>query len=393
VSEYFGFGLNEPMYLAQLVAELQVIEDEAACQRAAAVLFDDPSSQAAWPKDPSTLTADQLNGLRQWCAYGRILYRHSQMAQRLDEFLLTPDGELRPEAKGVARALLVDRARIHYVLGEHTLAEARLEQMLAEPSREPALITARMEAWLLLGFLHDALQDPTGATAAAEAWRRGATELVQRSDELGSLSTGRREVVLEIPLLSLAGMLDQTQYERFIEFATSRLGSVTGGEQLVKQLAPSQAVVQQMFQSPRGKAAAEQLARGDLLTPGQVKLMLIVLAARMLGEGAFGDAISSDQDELVWQLARSGFFAFVDNEISLPTLLQLGLAWKAVPPPFGWKLALSGLPAAARGPAAYVLAHRMAKRGRPEDAKTLLALTIELSPADSPAARLAKQAP
>ena len=389
VSDYFGFGMNEPAYLAQLVGELQVIEDDVACQRAAAALFDDPSAMAAWPSDPSTLRGEQVNGLRLWCAYGRILERHTQAAQRLDDLLLTPDGQLRPQAAGVARALLVDRARIHYLEGEDTQAAARLELLLAEPSREPVLITARMEAWLLLGFARERLGDAAGA---ADAWRRGATELIERSNELGSLSTGRREVVMEIPLLSLAGMLDQQQYERFIQFANSRLGSVAGGEQLVKQLVPSQAVLQQMFQRPRGKAAAEELARGTLMTPAQVKLMLIVLAARMLGEGAFGDAITSDQEELVWQLARTGFFAFADNEVSLPTLLQLGLAWKAVPPPFGWKLALSGLPAPTRGPAAYVLSHRMAKRGRAADAKTLRALAIELSPADSPAARLAQQA-
>jgi hypothetical protein len=388
VSDYFAVPPGAASEELMLLGQLQSIEDAAAVARRTAALFAREQDSAIWPAEPAMATGQEWDRVRDWCMIGRLAGRPEVVGQRLDLFLLSPNGQPRNDLAGLPRVLLVERARSHYLLGEDAAAAERLTQMLADPSADVYLIRPRMEAWLLLGFVRERQGD---AAAAAEAWRKGAGELAARGAELGPTATGRRELVPEMALLSLANMLDDAQYQRFVEFAASRLGSVTGGEQLVKQLVPSHAVLQQLFVQPRGKALAEQVAAGNLLTQAQVKELLIVLAARMMADGAFVEQVSAEQEQLVWDLSRSGFFAFVDDRLSLPTLLQLGLAWKGVPAPFGWKLALAGLPEQARGPAAYVLSHRMTKRGRDSDAQALLTIATEISPPDSPVRRLTQQ--
>ena len=87
-----------------------------------------------------------------------------------------------------------------------------------------------------------------------------------------------------------------------------------------------------------------------------------------------------------------GFADYTSNQLTVPTFLQLGLAWKGIPAPLGWKFAFTGVSPELKAPLAYILANRFLLRDRADVAKPLLELTVEYAKAEQPVRKLAEAA-
>ena len=99
-----------------------------------------------------------------------------------------------------------------------------------------------------------------------------------------------------------------------------------------------------------------------------------------------------EEDELVWQAVNVGFTNYTSNQLSLPTFIQIGLAWKGIPAPLGWKFAFAGVPAELKAPFAYILANRYLRKDKADVAKPLFELAVEYSTAEQPARQLSQAA-
>jgi hypothetical protein len=243
-----------------------------------------------------------------------------------------------------------------------------------------------------LGLLQGFAERHLGRDEAAAATFRQALE---DSDVRAMLQDMDQTASTELPALVLlaaqGGAVDEEFARRFVAQLRSRMETIAGAEQLFVQLPPSAKHLNEMWRTKKGWEIGEQIAMGDLLVPEQIKAFLILLGRQMIRQGSIGEQATDEQDELLWQLCADGFDAYSARKLSLPTFLQLGLAWKEISPPLGWSFFFQGLPADLRAPIAYALGKRFQAR-KNAAARMLLTYSKDFSAEDSLARKLAEEA-
>jgi tetratricopeptide (TPR) repeat protein len=262
----------------------------------------------------------------------------------------------------------------------------RLQPMMDEPAE---MLEVIVDGGLLLGFAY--LQQGK-EEQANQAWQE-AVALMPRDSVFGAdLITTVELVPRMMWLRGLSGNVTEEEFRKDLKFLQERLSSMPGTAAIVDQFPVSFAMMNRLCHSESGYQRIRQSAMGNSSLVEDVGSFLILLASQMLWEGAFGDAGTAEQREATNALAQKSFLAYVDNQLALPTFLQLGLAWKGLPAPLGWQFLLSSLPESMRAEVAYVLGKRFERKQNQEVAKELWQLAIDASSADAKVHQLAKSA-
>jgi len=293
-------------------------------------------------------------------------------------------------------ALLVERARIHAAMGRPDLAEKDVDEFLSLPDigRLPIWYANYSGACLIKGFLRKRAGDDSGAVTA---WRRGYVRqegggAAERQTYLAEAGTG--VMTLHCALLgSLSGAMSRADAEAMV----ARAAAATGDESInlflkvVRVPDAAYAAIQTMCGTSRGLEVARRAAFRELSVCDMGRLPAILVTWRFACHEAFGDTAAAEDDELVWRTAEMGATLFVEGKLNVFQLSQLALAWKGTSGMLGWGSVAAMLDKDFRGPAAYMLAHRYLKLGRPQEAAGFLRTAVADSPGGSVLRRLAER--
>lgn len=318
-------------------------------------------------------------------ATARWLKQPEFVEQALDRLLYTPAGALKPEVKGKSYGLLLERARLHAHREQWDKALQLAEKCWVNRRHIDLELENRLHFALLYGIALQKLQRPEEAQAIYRKMRED-PELVAA---LADVSNQAANDLLEILVLcGLLGEFDEKLTSDVADFAALRLGTGTATS-LLSVIPLTPATMNAMFKSRRGQQFAATIAQGDALAAEQIKGLMMLYGYQTIRQGAFVEA-TPYEDELIWNLAETGFKRYTENTLSMPTFLQLGLAWKGIPAPLGWKFAFAGVPDDMRAPCAYILARRFQFRESPEIANSLFKLTVEYAADNAELRKLAE---
>ncbi len=255
-----------------------------------------------------------------------------------------------------------------------------------EPPNGPGNYQTCSGVWLLRGFLHQRRGDPM---AARQAWRRGTWKsyLQQskspRQEPPHLTSTGG---LYNIIMVSLGDEpLSGEESQRLLARGLSRLNLSADTRQRPLDL-------KEMWQTPRGRDIAGKIAFHEVAFSESVRLPFLLAVSETMRRGAFAGELAADQDALLWKLSEELFELWVHDKLSQTQVLQLGLAWKGVTGFLGWDAVAPTLPAAQRGPLAYVFGQRLLRRSQPREARTLLTTARDLAGPGTALRRLAQDA-
>lgn len=341
--------------------------------------------QYGLPKDAQVYVSESWQDLGM---IARWLKQTAPVEAALDKLLRSANGELLPEVRGQSWGLVLERARLHAARDEWEQAEKLLARAWAQREDAEFLIEDQVRTALLYGL---ALQRLGREKESQEAYRAmlGHPQVQARFKAVEDLTSP--QVMELLALRGAARDFDEDFVEQLTSFAMIRIGGSAGMGKLLNQFPLTPELMKQMWTSRHGVQFSEEIAKGDLLLQEEIKRLMMLCAWQLVMNGAF-DEPTGAEDELVWELARVGFDRFVANEFSLPTILQLALAWKGIPAPLGWKFVFTSVPADLKAPCAFVLARRFLRREQPLTAKDLLNLTLEYAGENQTLRKLAKDA-
>ncbi len=356
-----------------LVRACRAVGDEAKALRIAQQIFQEQEDVA----NPTALA--------EYCWMLRLAKRYEDALRVADRNLAKP-----PVNKAIAQAgypqLILERARTLALLDRWEEAEQALENL-------PWNIVPEEMEWdypsycALRGFFRARRGDEDGAM---QAWKDG----LQR--EWLDPKFGFR-CVDGLILASLTNVLTDADAEEFVRKILIGAGddaTSLGAEAQIVQTAISvkslSSAMRTMFRSPRGREASRQFVFRELAFAELLNLPPRLLANALICQGAFGDQLSKDQDELVWQVSSEFSQKVRDSSISNAQIVQLGLAWKGVTNFLGWGGIAQSLEAKQRGQVAYVLGHRYLRLKQTEDAVKMFREAVQFADDSGVVRRLAQ---
>jgi tetratricopeptide (TPR) repeat protein len=340
------------------------------------------------------INADHLlEDLRKRGYIDRALGQPSRMTEELPKLLESTRSTLEasgaqtlPSVNAWLQAIKLEQIRILAAEDRWSEVVDRLQPMMDEPAE---LIDVIVDGGLLLGFAYHELGK---VEQANQAWQKAAA-LMPQDSVFGSDLIAKIELVPRMMWLrGLSGDATEEDFRKDLQFIQKRLSSMPGTDAILDQFPVSFDMMKRLCHSESGYQRIQQSAMGNSSVVEDVGSFLILLASQMMWEGAFGEPGTDEQREATSALAEISFHAYVDNQLALPTVLQLGLAWKGLPAPLGWQFLLSSLPETMRPEVAYVLGKRFERKQNQEVAKVLWQLAVDHSPADSKVHQLAKAA-
>jgi hypothetical protein len=287
--------------------------------------------------------------------------------------LQVKDGDFAAEVSGQGWGLVLERARMYAHRGEWEKSRRMLERCWSQRSDPGFVLPEQVRVALLYGLTLRRLDREAEGQAIWSQMLQDKRIIARTKDVENVIADDLLELII---LRGMVGNFDQPFVDEVGKFALIRLGSSGGAAPLLNQFPLTAETMNGMWKSVRGQAIAVDTAQGNSLSGEQVRGFLQLYAYQMMRQGT-GTDVSPAEEELVWNLAEIGFGHFTEGDFSVPTFLQLGLAWKGIPAPLGWKFAFAGVPDDMRGPSAYVLARRFQLRAQPAIAKDLFQLALE----------------
>ena len=269
------------------------------------------------------------------------------------------------------------RAHCHAHLKQYDLAEQDLAELDRRTSHREAIWHALYTA-PLRGLLLEKRGDFSGARAV---WRQA----VERKSEI--YTDGAYYV-----LRSLSGDFDLSDAELLLgklsNADTGTLAKVIKGTISPESLVP---IGKAAFQAEAGRESAWQISTG-MFFPG---IASIEIAKRfgyeLLRQGAFAGEISAEQETLLWVTFNELYHGITHGEINMVQAGQMAMTWKGTMSLFGWSGLAPTLPARIRSPSAYLMAHRMLRKGQSRDATTLFQTVLNDQTANPVLRRLAER--
>jgi tetratricopeptide (TPR) repeat protein len=266
----------------------------------------------------------------------------------------------------------LERVRLLGSAGRWEDAEQEVDAVLALKAIPNLLL---MEGWLLKGFLCEHRGD---AAAAQKAWRRG---LAVREDVDAShnLST----FVHRHMMASLTNALSDKDVEEFrgklaaLDGESSK--NATLRDLLAKSIPPG--AVRGMWLSPRGRREAWRIVWREGTFAEAFYLPPMLLVAEALRQGAFDAGITSEQDQLVWDLVQAVHEEAIARRLPLDHVGVLSFTFKGNT--LLWGGLVGHLPASVRGLSAFVLGHRYRRLNRPAEAQKFFQTARDNAATDS----------
>lgn len=391
VQEFFQVSDDESRYLRwQHVEALRLLENHGEARLAEERLVLDLQSRLRLPASPAEVGEESLEEWAQFSLACRMIDQPERAEMLYDTQLLDASRNLRPEVKGPALGLLLERARLHAHRQQWSEALRCLDQLLNHATSDQVPRRLLIKSHLLRGFLLRRL-DKQGE--ALQAWQAGCDQLnLQAADfaERAQGEAGWEQFVDMLLLGTLAERLDDAALKEALGQILKIAGSLAGISEALPAVLTLPAILSQAWRSPQGQIVGERIARGELMPGEQIAGFMKLLMAELLRQGAFGGQLSAEQDQIVWRFCQEALRAHFLGEMHFPAVAQVALVWKGGPNFLGWPATIAALPSSIQPEMAYLLAHRSLRRGRQADARQLLELATKLSADDSAVHVLAK---
>jgi serine/threonine protein kinase/tetratricopeptide (TPR) repeat protein len=303
-----------------------------------------------------------------------------------------PVGDSIPKGSTISGFLFIERVRIHIALGDWTAAEKEIKEchryLQAQGDRVDTYMF--LHTHLIDGFLRERLGDLEGAR---KAWLGGRWKIwrdkIQKTSPYPPTPPGFREGgMFDLIGSSLGNDLSEAEAEQSLQSAMALMGE-SGPGQFASVLRISPMTMKTMWQSPRGKETARALVFRTVSYPDATRRAALLFIYEALRQGAFTGELSSEVDQLLWQLLEESFHLYYTNKVTQAQVLQIGLTWKGVSGVLGWGTVGPTLQPQIRGAVSFILGHRYLRLNKPDEAKQFFNTTVADLPADAPARKLA----
>jgi tetratricopeptide (TPR) repeat protein len=311
-----------------------------------------------------------------------------------DRSLYVAPGKYRPEISpyGIQDNML-QRAYLHAALDEWDEAEKDVDEALRTFARDPWWYNAYGPACLMKGFLCERRGDAAGAQAA---WKRGRVKAWRKlappqfvADLAAHPNLGA--ILPDLLMASLTDDFTDADLEELLAGVKAALGESSPLERVLEVYRPPASVFREAYRTPHGKEAARRQAFRLVTLAEFVRLPEQPLLAEMMRQGSLPNRPTPEQDDLLWEAAGGLLDLYLGGRLSTAQVFQLGLAWKGQAGPLGWEGVKGTLPAAVRGPLAYIAGCRYVNvRNQPADAEKMFRTALADAAPGSPLARLAQ---
>src|SRR5262249_7703276 len=268
--------------------------------------------------------------------------------------------------RGIADPLRrIERARVYAALKQWDKADADLDVVLSRPLDYHSYSTA----WLMRGFLLE--QKGAAADKVQEAWRQGLLKNWKPgTDEKGGTSFSQGQSAVGMPMLHdwIMASLAEDMTDADAEELLAGLISFAGKDNPVfnKMMRPS--MLRETWRTPRGRDIARRIAFREIPFSDIVRYPLFLGWIAFLHEVCWtrGEAMSADQDELLWQMSSEIYVGYRDGILNERYFLPFGAIMAGNPhaPGMGWReiaLMLQKYPKL-RGPLGYICGLRYLKK-------------------------------
>ena len=316
-----------------------------------------------------------------------------QAVQEIDQWIAPYRALPDKDVPDVYVECLVQRARLQCVLEDWDAAQqdvAASLRILQDPARVGApLYLVYAEPYLVDGFL---LERRGEVVAARDAWRKGTVQAYRANYHANAGRLFGMSAAASIEIAAAAGDLDDATAEEAMDDML-KAGDEGSVARMTRLAGITPADLRGAMQSPRAHDLARRFAFGQLSFPDWMQGPVLLLLLEKVRAGAFRDALSAEQEEVVWRMGERLLRLYASGALSDTQVLQLVYAWSGAfggTGPLGWGAVAPMLPAEVRGPLAYVLGNRLVQKKMPSDAEALFRTALGDAPADSPLRRLAQ---
>lgn len=357
------------------------------------------SLRAAGDEKQALPIARELCGMRNYLGPGvmeelcwllRLDGKAAEALELIDRWVFQSPGVVKSE--GFSPYLLIERARIHVALGDHGAAEKDLDLFFAATTDKTAFDPNQPAALLLRGLLRQRADDPE---TALQCWKQGYAKSwlcmsASPNSQTISGAFGGLNAASSVILGALTNELNDEQAARFVAGMTRGADSESPLTLITNVVTIPTAAMREAFRSPRGRQFVWQFAFRQLPFIEMVRQPPVLIVLEYIRQGAFAGMMTSDQENLVWQLTGDCLVAFFDQKLAKSQCLQLGLTWKGTTNVLGWAGVATTLDPSKRGPFAYVFGHRYRRLNNPKQAAEFFRIALKDAPKDSLLAKLAE---
>ena len=318
--------------------------------------------------------------------------------EEVDRHLMTGDGQYTPNCN----QLILERARLHAVLGQWEQAEKELQDYYRATDEADDDFRTYSRACLMDGFLRQRKGDVAGALAV---WKQGA-ELAHKPlpNESGQRYAGSgMGLLLGQILIGLSDQVTEGDFDVLLDHVAKALPEFAPGvsvdegrgahitKQIMRNLVPIRTpVIRDMWRSPRGRELARRIAFREASIRDCVLGPATLFMGELMHQVVFADGMSADQEEIVWNLMADGFKAFEKEELPALVYVWIFATLKGNVGPAGWKGVQASVPKNLRGPLAYVFGVLYVKRNQRDQGIEFFRSAIADTAPDSKVARLAQ---
>ncbi len=291
--------------------------------------------------------------------------------------------------------LLVERARLCIAQKGWHAAEKDLDLYLQRVPKDTPDYYHFAGACLARGFLYARAGDEK---KAQETWRLGLLDLTRNPKTYQDLlvpagnAGGGMSLLQASVLASLTNQFSEADADRYLERLVSTLPPEYATAVKLMEFRLPASVLRAMWQSPRGRAFAEQVAFQNASLADTLKIPFLLAFFTLLRQQAMPAAITPDQETLVWKLTEDFVAALSQGRFNTAQVFQFLQAYKGTTGVFGWSGLAKTLEPNLRGPIAYVLGHRYLRFNppRPNEAANLFRTAQKDAPPNSSLLRLAQ---
>lgn len=322
--------------------------------------------------------------MRQYCRVLRFAGRHDRALDELNTLIAGRAGTSEPPAGHELIGYLVDRARIHYGLGNSEAAESdarRAVELSLTVSGNGFDAHNNALATLMLGVL---LDDRGQTQAAIDTWRDGF--FACRSLLHGVVSAYNTSIVAVLALGSLSGELTADEGSQFMKLVTSKDSGgslVTMASTLVTPQTVTE-TMRDMWRTERGREAARNFAFETIPLRPRITMPVLLLGYTYFRNKSFSGMLTEQQDELLWDFVNASHRNALElGKLKMPQLMQIALSWKGTTNFIGWGGVAPTLDADYRAPLAWVLGHRFLRLGKSEQARMFFQTAMRDAKPDS----------
>jgi predicted Ser/Thr protein kinase len=299
------------------------------------------------------------------------LYRYGGDALDDYSWILRLQGQTQDALAAIERGVkaagpehLVERARVRAALGEWGKALEDIEAFLEKPTDYHYFAAAS----LMRGFLLEKKGAPAGEIE--EAWRRGLLKNWKPTGVEKGVDAYQGRIPLGMSMLhhwimaSLTGEMTDADAEQLL----GGLLAFAGNDNPVfnKLMRPS--VLRATWRTPRARELARALAFRTVPFTDALRFPLFMGWIALIHEVCFPpEPLSTEQDEVLWRMARQIYDAYRSGAITERYLLPFAAIVQGNPnaPGMGWKEIAKQIEALPRlrGPLAYIFGARYTKKG------------------------------